>query len=106
MNNSKTVYKSYTIYSYRLAKTLLRQGCIISDVDHGKRRGQILFRFIDGPVLQWVLEVERDRKEILEILNDFADKSEREYGYWTTREEAEDEKVIKIKKAGGYSNGK
>ena len=77
-----TNIKEYMIYNYRVARELLHRGCRISDVGLNKQRGGLLFYFVDEPLLRKVLEAEKDWKEILEILNDFADESEKRYGYW------------------------
>ena len=75
-----------TIYSYRLARKLLRRGCKISDLGLNKQRGGLLFYFVDEPMLRKVIEIEKDRREILGILNDFADENEKRYGYWVGSE--------------------
>lgn len=83
----------YTIYSYRIARKLLHRGCRISDLGLNKQRGGLLFYFVDEPMLRRVLEAEKDRKEIIEILNDFADENEKRYGYWAESEMPVDEKA-------------
>ena len=88
MNDSKTAYRSYTIYSYRLARTLLHRGCKISDLRLNKQRGGLLFYFVDEPMLRKVIDAEKDRREILEIRNEFADENEKRYGYWDGSEKS------------------
>lgn len=67
--NRKTVRKKpHTIYSRRQRRRLLRKA-------------------------MKVVEAMRERREILEILNDYADDREQQYGYWATNEEVEREEV-------------
>lgn len=74
---------TYTIYSYRLARKLLHRGCKISDLELNKQRGRLLFYFVDGPM---DIDAEKNRREILEILNEFDDENEKRYGYWNGSE--------------------
>lgn len=80
--NSKTAIKDtatasegskyYTVYSYRLARTLLRKGCSIADLGLNTKMKGIVFHFKNEPKLHEVIKLQRqinDARRQMDKLN-------------------------------------
>lgn len=64
--------KYYTIYSCRLAKALLKWGCVIADVDFNTQRKGVVFHFINEPKLRKMVALQANISELQDKFREVA----------------------------------